>query len=107
MMNYSPRARRLALLRRVLLGLAVLASAVAATVVGFAVYLFIQGYSGGGNPQSIAALAFPIAFGVLTVIGLPVALACAATWAGYFTAASKSRQLPPCLADRIPGDRRG
>jgi hypothetical protein len=105
--NYSPRARRLALLRRVLLGLAVLASSAAAAVVGFAVYLFIQGYSGGGNPQSIAALAFPIAFGVLTVVGLPVALVCAATWAGYLSAARQSRQLPPCLASRLPGDRRG
>jgi drug/metabolite transporter (DMT)-like permease len=92
------------LLRRVLLGLAVLA---AAAVVGFAVYLFIQGYPGGGNPQSIAALAFPIALGVLTVVGLPVALVCAATWAGYFSAARRSRQLSPCQASRLLGDRRG
>ena len=56
------------LLRRALLALAVLASAAAATVVGFAVYLVVEGYSGGGDPQSVAPLAFPIAFLVLAVV---------------------------------------
>jgi hypothetical protein len=95
MMNHFPRARRLVLLRRTLLGLAVLASAAAVAVVVFAAYLFTEGYSGGGNPQSIAALAFPIAFLVLTVIGFPVAVVCAASWTGYLAAARKSRQLSP------------
>jgi hypothetical protein len=91
MTNHFPRARRLALLRWALLALAVLASAAAAVVVGFAGYLIIEGYSGGGA-QSVAPLAFPIAFLVLAVAGLPVAAVCAATWTGYLAAARKSRQ---------------
>jgi hypothetical protein len=92
MTNHFPRARRLALLRWALLALAVLASAAAAVVVGFAGYLIIEGYSGGGGAQSVAPLAFPIAFLVLAVAGLPVAAVCAATWTGYLAAARKSRQ---------------
>jgi hypothetical protein len=92
MMNDSQRAARLVLLRRALLALAVLVSA-AATVLGFACYLLAEGYSGGGGPQSVAPLAFPIAFLVLAVVGLPVALACAASWIGYLAAARRSRGL--------------
>jgi hypothetical protein len=40
------------------LGLAVLASASVTAVLGFAVYMFAEGYSGGGDPQSVASLAF-------------------------------------------------
>jgi len=94
MMNHFPPARRLLLLRRFLLMLAVLASAAAVTVVGFAGYLFVEGYSGGGDPQSVAPLAFPIAFLVLAVFGLPAAVVCAATWTGYRVAARRSRELP-------------
>ena len=82
------------LLRRALLALAVGVSAAAAAVLVFAAYLFTEGYSGGGNPQSVAPLAFPLAFLVLTVVGLPVALACAASWIGYLAAARRSRSLP-------------
>ena len=92
MMNHFPAARRLVLLRRALLALAVLASAAAVTVAGFAGYLIIEGYSGGGDPQSVAPRAFPIAFLVLAVVCLPVAVVCAATWTGYGAAARKSRQ---------------
>jgi hypothetical protein len=95
MMNHFPRARRLVLLRWTLLGLAVLASAAAVAVVVFAASLFTEGYSGGGNPESIAALAFPIAFLVLTLVGFPVAVVCAASWTGYRAAVRKSRQLAP------------
>jgi hypothetical protein len=94
MINDSSRARRLMLLRRALLAIAVLASAAAAAVLVFAAYLFTEGYSGGGNPQSVAPLAFPLAFLVLAVVGLPVALACAASWIGYLAAARRSRSLP-------------
>jgi hypothetical protein len=94
MMNLPSRAGRLALLRRGLLAFAVLASAAATVVVGFAAYLFTEGYSGGGDPQSVAPLAFPIAFLVLVVAGLPTTLVCAASWAGYLAAARKSRR--PC-----------
>lgn len=92
MTNYQSRARWLALLRWVLLALAVLASAAAFAVIMFAVYLFSEGYSGGGDPQSVAPLAFPLAFGVLAVVGLPTALACAAAWTGYVTVTRKSRR---------------
>jgi hypothetical protein len=94
MMNDSSRARRLVLLRRALLALAVLVSAAAAAVLVFAASLFTEGYSDGGSPQSVAALAFPLAFLVLAIVGLPVALACAASWIGYLAAARRSRGLP-------------
>jgi hypothetical protein len=80
------------LLRRVLLAFAMLASAAVAAVAGFAAYLFAQGYSGDGNPQSVAPLAFPLAFLVLIVAGLPAALVCAAAWAGHSSVARKSRR---------------
>ncbi len=94
MLNDPPRVTRLVLLRRALLALAVLTSAAAAVVLGFAACLFAQGYSGGSDPQSVAALAFPLSFLVLAVVGAPVTLACAASWAGYLAAARKSGRLP-------------
>ena len=94
MMNDSARATRLVLLRRFLLALAVGVSAAAAAVLVFAAYLFTEGYSGGGNPQSVAPLAFPLAFLVLATVGLPVAAACAASWIGYLAAARRTRSLP-------------
>ena len=80
------------LLRGVLLGFAVLASAAVAAVAVVAAYLFSEGYSGGGDPQSIAPLAFPLSFLVLLVAGLPATLACAAAWAGYCAVARKIRR---------------
>jgi drug/metabolite transporter (DMT)-like permease len=71
----------------------VLTSAAAAAVILFAAYLFAEGYSGGGDPQSVAPVAFPIAFLILAVVGIPLALACAASWAGYLAATRKNRQL--------------
>jgi hypothetical protein len=94
MMNFPSRAQRLVLLRRALLAFSVLASAAAAVVVGFAAYLFTEGYSGGGDPQSVAPLAFPLAFLIMAVVGLPASVLCAASWTGYLAAARKSRQ--PC-----------
>jgi hypothetical protein len=93
MLNDPPRAARLGLLRGALLTFAVLTSVVAAVVVGFAAYLFAEGYSGGSSQQSVAALAFPLAFLILAVAGLPLTLACAVSWAGYLSAARKNRQL--------------
>src|SRR5579859_5662312 len=93
MPNDSPRATPLALLRGVLLALAVLTSAAAAAVLGFAAYLFVQGYSGGGSQQSAAPVAFLLAFLVLVVVGLPLTLAGALSWAGYVTTARKHRRL--------------
>jgi hypothetical protein len=94
MINDSSRAMRLVLLRRALLAIAVLVTAAAAAVFVFAAYLFTEGYSGGGSAQSVAPLAFPLAFLVLAVVGAPVALICAASWIGYLAAASRSRSLP-------------
>jgi len=78
--------------QRALLGFAVLASAAAAVVFGFALYLFAAGYSGGSNPESISALAFPLSLLVMTVVGLPAALVCALAWAGYLAAARRTRR---------------
>jgi drug/metabolite transporter (DMT)-like permease len=64
----------------------------AATVAGFAAYLFAEGYSGGSDPQSVAPLAFPLSFLVLVVAGLPAALVCAVAWVGYSAVARKSRR---------------
>jgi hypothetical protein len=92
MLNNPPRATRLAMLRWALLAFAVLTSAAATAVLGFAAYLFAEGYSGGSSQQGIAALAFPLSFLVLAVAGMPLTLACAVSWAGYLTAARKHRQ---------------
>jgi hypothetical protein len=92
MTNDPSRAQRLALLRWALLAVAMLASAAVAAVAGFAAYLFSQGYSGGGDPQSVAPLAFPLSFLVLVVAGLPASFACAAGWIGYVAVARKSRK---------------
>jgi hypothetical protein len=88
----SSPPRRLVVLQRILLGFAVLASAAAAVVFGFALYLFAGGYSGGSNPESISALAFPLSFLVMIVVGLPAALVCALAWAGYLGAVGRSRR---------------
>jgi len=93
MLNHPPRATRLVLLRGALLTFAVLTSAAAAVVVGFAVYLFAEGYSGGSDQQSVAPLAFPLSFLILAVVGIPLTLACALSWAGYLAAIRKHRRL--------------
>ena len=82
------------LLRRTLLALAVLTTAATAVVIGFAANLLVQGYSGSNDPQSVSALAIPLAFIILGAAGLPLTLASAGAWAGYLTAARKHRQLP-------------
>jgi drug/metabolite transporter (DMT)-like permease len=79
-------------LRRALLAFAVLASAAVTAVLGFAIYLFVAGYSGGSNPQSVAPVAFPLSFLVVLLVGLPAALVCAAAWVGYSAAARRSRK---------------
>jgi hypothetical protein len=91
MLNDPPRASRLALLRTALLALAILASAAVVAVLGFAAYLFTEGYSGGSDPEGLLSLAFPLALLVLVVGGLPAMLACAASWFGYLTVARKRR----------------
>lgn len=95
MLNDPPRATRLVLLRGALLAFAMLTSAAAAAVLGFAAYLFAEGYSGGSNPQSVAPLAFPLSLLILAFAGIPLTLVCAGSWAGYLSAARKIRRL--CL----------
>ncbi len=84
------------MLRRALLAFAVMASAAVAAVLGFAVYLFAGGYSGGSNPQSAAPLAFPLSFLVVIVAGVPAALVCVVAWASYFATARRSRRPSGC-----------
>ena len=79
-------------MQRALFGFAVLASVAAALVFGFALYLFAAGYSGGSDPQSISALAFPLSFLVVIVVGVPTSLVSALAWAGYLAAARRSRR---------------
>jgi ABC-type polysaccharide/polyol phosphate export permease len=93
MLTHPPRATRHVPLRWGLLALAVLTSAAAVIVLGFVAYLFAQGYSGGNNPQSVAPLAFPLSFLILVVVGIPVTLVCAVSWAGYLAAARKNHRL--------------
>jgi hypothetical protein len=92
MKDGSPPSRWLVVLRWTLLGLAVLASAATAVVLLFAIYLFGEGYSGGNNPESVAPLAFPLAFLIYAFVGVPTGLVCAAAWLGYFATTSRIRR---------------
>jgi hypothetical protein len=92
MRDASPPPHWLVLLRWALLGLAVIASVATALVFGFASYLFIQGYSGGSNPESVAPLAFPIAFAIYVFVGVPTALVCALAWVSYYAATRRIRR---------------
>ena len=83
------RAWRRVQLRRALLAFATLASAALAVVLGFAGCLFVAGFSGGSNPQSVAPLAFPLSFLLVILVGLPVAAACVIAWAGYLIASRR------------------
>jgi hypothetical protein len=93
MLNDPPRATRLVLLRAALLTLAVLTSVAAAAVLGFAAYLFAQGYADGGRQQGAAPLAFPLSFLIAVVVGLPLTLTCALSWAGYVATSRRHRRL--------------
>lgn len=93
MMKNVPRATRLTLLRRTLLTLAVLTSAAVAVVLWYAAMVFADGYASGNDPESMNGLGFTIAILIFAIAGLPLALASAASWAGYHAVARKSRQL--------------
>jgi hypothetical protein len=84
------RAWRSLLLNRALLVLAVVASTATAVIVGFLVNLFIQGYSGGNDPTSVAPLAFPVAILSFVIVGFPAMLICALLWLAY-TASKAAR----------------
>jgi hypothetical protein len=88
----SPPPRWLVVLRWTLLGLAVIASVATAVVLGFAANLYHQGYSGGNNPESVAAVAFPIALGIYAFVGVPLALLCAGAWVGYYAVTRRIRR---------------
>jgi hypothetical protein len=83
------KARWLVALRRVVFGFAVLASAAETAVLGYAAFLFAWGYFGGNNSTSPDPLLIPFAFLMVLVVGLPIALVCAMTWAGYFAMARR------------------
>ena len=82
-----------------MLVLSVLASAAVATIMGFVVYLFIGGYSGGDSPTNIAPVLFPIAILLFLVAGLPAMLICALLWAGF---SRSSRRRSASGPDRPP-----
>jgi hypothetical protein len=86
------RARRLAALRWVTFAFALLMSAAAVAAAAFAVSLLVTGFSGGSNPESINALAIPIAV-VVILAGAPVALVCALAWLAYSKVTRRAR--PP------------
>jgi hypothetical protein len=92
MTTESSRARRLAIARWALLVLAVLASAAAATVVGFAAYLLGAGYTAPSDPQSPDGMVSAIGYALFVIVGLPVSFVCAASWVGYFAVTSRSRR---------------
>ena len=83
------RARWLVALRRVVFGFAVLASAAEAALLGYAAFLFAWGYSGGSDPASPDPLVIPFAILLVLVVGLPIALVCGVSWAGYFAMARR------------------
>jgi hypothetical protein len=82
------RPRRLVLSRRVLLAFAVLASAVVAAVLGYAVFLLAWGYS-HADPMAI-----PYFYLVVIVAGTPAALVCGVAWAGYAAVTRRGRRPP-------------
>ncbi len=85
--------RRHTPLTKVLLVLASLASAGTVVILVFIVNLFLAGYSGGNNPQSINALAFPLSFFFFVIAGVPAVLISAGLWVGFgITAARTSRR---------------
>jgi ABC-type polysaccharide/polyol phosphate export permease len=79
------RAWRSPWLNRTLLVLAVLVSAATVVILGFLVYLYFQGYSGGNDPTSVAPLAFLFAIALYGIVGIPAQLICALLWVAYAT----------------------
>jgi hypothetical protein len=81
--SYRARWLGLSLLSKILLMLSVLASLAIVVIVLIFIYLLIGAYSGGSNPESINAVLFPIALLFLAIAGIPSALVCVLSWAGY------------------------
>jgi hypothetical protein len=73
-------------LRRVLLALSALSTVGVMVILGFLVSLFISGYSGGSNPESVAPLAFPVAMLGFVIAGVPAIVISAVLWAAYVAA---------------------
>jgi hypothetical protein len=74
-----------------MLVLSVLASAAVAAILGFVVYLFVGGYSGGSSSTSVTPVLFPIAILLFVVAGLPAMLICGLLWAGYSRSSRRQR----------------
>lgn len=90
-------------LTKVLFALAVLASAVTVLLLGFVVYLFIGGYSGGHSPTNVAPVLFPIAFLLFFLAGLPAVMVSLGLWIGFGLSAARTRRR----ADPQPAEDQG
>jgi hypothetical protein len=77
------RSWRSLLLNRILLVLAILATAAAVVILGFLINLFIAGFSGGNDPTSVAPLAFPFALVFFVIAGIPALLVSTLLWFAY------------------------
>jgi hypothetical protein len=73
----------LRLLTWLLLGLSVLATGAAIVLFCYLINLWVAGYSGGGNPTSISALAFPLAMLVFLVFETPAVIVSGLFWVAY------------------------
>ncbi len=76
-------------LSKVLLATCVLASAATAVILGFLVYLFIQGHSAGNSPTNIAPIAFPVVLLFFVVLGIPAIVISALLWFAYGAARTR------------------
>jgi hypothetical protein len=80
----------LRLLTWLLLGLSVLATGAAIVLFCYLINLWVAGYSGGGNPASISALAFPLAMLVFLVFEIPAVIVSGLFWVAYRAASARS-----------------
>jgi hypothetical protein len=74
-----------------LFGLFVLASAAAIVLFCYLVGLWVAGYSGGSNPTSISALAFPLAMLFFVFFEIPAVIVSVLLWVAYRAAFRRCR----------------
>jgi hypothetical protein len=88
-LNFLRRSGWFYWLSKVLLATCVLASAATALILGFLVYLIIDGYSGGNSPTNIAPIAFPVVLLFFVVLGIPALVISALLWFAYGAARTR------------------
>jgi hypothetical protein len=93
----------LRLLTWLLLGLSVLASGAAIVLLCYLVSLWVAGYSGGHNPTSISALAFPLAMLFFVLFEVPAVIVSVLLWLAYRAASARSGTGIRRLARRAVG----